>query len=128
MTDRLHRKFQVLIADDTEEDRFLLRCAIGNHAPHFEVAGEVDSGDRLVHYLSGKGEYADRDEHPFPDLLFLDLRMPGKDGFEVLEWVQSHNFPHLKIAVLTDSAGLAYRAEALTHGASYFLHKSANPN
>jgi CheY-like chemotaxis protein len=128
MTQRFNRKFSVLIADDSEEDRFLLRSAIANHAPHFEVVGEVDSGDHLIQYLTGKGDYANREGHPFPDLLFLDLRMPGKDGFEVLEWLQTHNFPRLKIAVLTDSAGLAYRAEALTHGADYFFHKSVSPD
>ena len=66
MTDRLHRKFQVLIADDTEEDRFLLRCAIGNHAPHFEVAGEVDSGDRLVHLSPARANTRTAMNIPFP--------------------------------------------------------------
>jgi len=128
MSQQTRPKLSVLIADDSTDDRFLLRCTIGNHAPQFEVVGEVDNGERAIQYLSGKGEYADREKHPFPDLLFLDLRMPGKDGFEVLEWLQRHHFPRLKIAVLADSSGLAYRSEALTSGANWFFSKHASSN
>jgi CheY-like chemotaxis protein len=117
------KKISVLIADDTEQDRQLLREAIAGHGTRFEIVGEVTDGAQLIEYLSGKGKYADRARHPFPALLFLDLRMPGMDGFAVLEWLQRHRVPRLKIAVLTDSSGIAYRAEALSQGADYFFAK-----
>jgi DNA-binding NarL/FixJ family response regulator len=123
MADQSPGKISVLIADDEQADRDLLKWAVSNHAPHFDLVGEVVDGGQLIEYLSGKGQYADRDKHPLPDLLFLDLRMPGRDGFAVLEWLQEHHFPHLKIAVLADSSGIAYRSEALVLGANYFFGK-----
>jgi CheY-like chemotaxis protein len=120
------RKISVLIADDSEADRCLLRTAIAGHAPSFQIVGEVLDGAQLIEYLSGKGKYADRDQHPLPDLLFLDLRMPGMDGFAVLEWLQKHPFPRLKIVVRTDSSGFAYRSEALALGASHFIPKQSS--
>jgi CheY-like chemotaxis protein len=119
------QKISVLIADDAEADRCLLRAAIAGHAPRFHIVGEVLDGKQLIEYLTGKGEYADRDRHPFPDLLFLDLRMPGMDGFAVFEWLQKHPFPRLKIVVRTDSSGFAYRSEALALGAGHFFAKQS---
>jgi CheY-like chemotaxis protein len=118
-------KIFVLIADDAKEDRYLLKSAITDHAPRFRIVGELVDGGQLIEYLSGKGNYADRDQHPFPDLLFLDLRMPGMDGFAVLEWLQKHPFPRLKIVVRTDSSGFAYKSEALALGASHFFPKQS---
>jgi len=115
----------VLIADDSSEDRFFLNRAIGQHAPHFHVIAEVETGQQLIDYLSGKDEYADRGRYPLPDLLLMDFRMPGLDGFQVLEWLQKHSFPGLKVAVLADSSGTAYRSDALEMGAHWFLSKLA---
>jgi CheY-like chemotaxis protein len=113
----------VLIADDKREDRFLLNQAIERHAAQLHVVGEVEDGLQLIDYLSGKNVYADRDLYPFPDLLIMDLRMPRMDGFQALEWLQKHPFPHLKVAVLADSSGIAYRSEAVKMGAHFFHPK-----
>ncbi len=123
MSQRPSEKISALIADDAKEDRFLLKAAIAEHAPLIQIAGEVTDGAQVLEYLTGKGKYADRKEHPFPDLLFLDLRMPGVDGFAVLEWLQQHPLPYLKIVVRTDSSGIAYHSEAIALGAHYFFPK-----
>jgi CheY-like chemotaxis protein len=119
------KPISVLIADDSNEDRLFLNHAIGHFAASFRVVGEVVNGLELVDYLSGKNEYADRSKHPFPDLLLMDLRMPEMDGFQVLEWLQKRSFPGLKVAVLADSSGIAYRSDAIEMGAHYFLSKLA---
>ena len=118
------KSISVLIADDKKEDRFLVGQAIERHAAHLHVVGEVEDGLQLIDYLSGKNAYADREQHPFPDLLIMDLRMPQMDGFQVLEWLQKHPFPQLKVAVFADSAGIAYRLEAMKMGAHFFHPKA----
>jgi two-component system response regulator len=117
------KPISVLIADDKKEDRFLLNEAITHHPADLHVVGEVVSGLQLVEYLSGKSEYADRARYPLPGLLFMDLRMPEMDGFQVLEWLQKHPRHGLKVAVLADSSGIAYRSQALELGADFFYSK-----
>jgi len=98
------RQFAVLIADDDEKDRALLTKTIRRHASHLKVVGEVANGEEVVAYLTGEGEYADREKNPLPKLLILDVRMPRMTGIEVLEWLRAQGFPDLKVALLADSS------------------------
>jgi CheY-like chemotaxis protein len=93
----------ILVAEDNEDDLFLLKEAFkkAGVAKPFQV---VSDGLEVVAYLQGEGIYADRKLHPFPDLLLLDLNMPCRNGFEVLEWIRSS--PHcsrLMVHVITAS-------------------------
>ncbi len=112
-------KFSVLIADDVHGDRFILKRAIRINAPSLTVVGEVQDGAEIIAYLSGEDKYADRERHPFPDLLFLDLRMPRVDGFDVLAWLQKRAFPRLKVIVLASSLESSDRQKVLELGVEY---------
>jgi len=84
----------------------------------------VRDGDEAISYLSGIGKYADREEFPFPDLLLLDLKMPGVDGLGVLRWVRQQYAPrHLRVVVLTSSPDLRDVNVAYRLGADSFLVK-----
>jgi DNA-binding NarL/FixJ family response regulator len=70
------------------------------------------------------GKYADREQYPLPGLLLLDLKMPNKNGFEVMEWIRSQPaLRHLKIVVLTTSDRVFDVQRAYQLGASSFLVK-----
>lgn len=120
------KRHAVLIADDYEADRFFLREAIRRHAPKLQVAGEVEDGEQVIAYLSGEGQYADRQAFPLPDVLILDMRMPRMTGLEVLEWLEKQNFPKMKIAVMADSSSAIYRSKALEMGVEHFFSKLMN--
>jgi CheY-like chemotaxis protein len=99
----MKERYVVLMADDSEDDRLLMRIILRNH-PKLILAGEVFSGEQVQAYLSGNGIYTNRQKYPFPDLLLLDLKMPGLSGFGVLDWLRAQAFPDLKVVVLSDLA------------------------
>jgi CheY-like chemotaxis protein len=118
--------YPVLIADDSEVDRFFLKRAIVNGATRLRIVAEVEDGEKTIAYLSGSPPYDDRGTYPFPKLLLLDSRMPRRDGLEVLEWLQAHPIPELKVAMLADSSGTALESKSLALGAAYFFSKLLN--
>src|SRR5687767_6038200 len=79
----------LLVAEDDRDDAFILQRAFQQNGL-LRPAHIVDDGGEAIAYLHGDGVYADRIAHPFPDVLILDLKMPGISGFEVLEWLNEH--------------------------------------
>ena len=64
----------------------------------------MPDGDEAIKYLSRQAPYDDSALYPVPDVVVLDLKMPKRDGFEVLEWLQGES--HLRpapVVVLTSS-------------------------
>jgi DNA-binding NarL/FixJ family response regulator len=123
MTKKSHA---VVIVDDSEVERFLLKLALKDGAPRMQIVSELESGDEIIAYLAGEGRFADRQEHPLPKLVFLDLRMPRKSGLDVLEWLRERPRSGFKVAVLADSSGTTFRERALELGADYFFSKIAH--
>jgi CheY-like chemotaxis protein len=116
------QEFLVLVADDSENDRILLKRAL-RHTTRLRLIFEVTNGAEAIAYLQGHAVFADREKFPLPDLLLLDLNMPVKDGFEVLEWLGKQPWPNLKVVVLTDSMHPEHIKRALDLGADHFQVK-----
>src|ERR1041384_2088196 len=95
-------KYLVLMVDDSEDDCLLIKMAIGR-ADRLHFIGSVSDGEELVSYLTGKEQYAAGSRYPLPDMLLLDLKMPRKNGFEVLEWLQSQPIQDMTVVVLSGS-------------------------
>jgi CheY-like chemotaxis protein len=93
----------ILLAEDDENDIFLMGRAFdraGLPNPLFVVR----NGQQVIDYLAGTGDFAQRDKHPLPGLVLLDLKMPWMDGFDVLKWLRTHSqFDNLPVVVLTSS-------------------------
>lgn len=119
------RRYAVLIADDSEADRFLLRHALRAH-PRLTVVGEVEDGAETINYLSGTEPFQDRTRHPYPDVLILDLQMPCKTGFEVLEWMGQQTKPPLATVVVSASTLPEDEEKCLALGAYAYHTKPAN--
>lgn len=95
--------YAVLLADDSEADRALMREALRNH-PRFTLVGEARDGEEAIAFLSRAQSSQSTAKNPLPDLLLLDLRMPCKTGFEVLEWLQRQEFKKMLVVVLAGSS------------------------
>src|ERR1043166_2138473 len=96
----------ILLAEDNEDDVLLIQRAfrqVGLLTPPYVVR----DGEEAIAYLKGAGHYANRDRYPFPELLLLDLKMPRKNGFDVLGWIRSDlGLSPLRVVVLTTSEDL----------------------
>jgi len=79
----------VLLAEDNPNDVLLIRRAFQDTRAVNPLV-VVGNGEEAIQYLAGDGKFADRAVHPFPALFLLDLKMPVKDGLEVLRWLHEH--------------------------------------
>ena len=99
----MKRRQTILLAEDDDDAVLLLKmaCARSRLVNPMNV---VSDGQNAIGYLSGEGVYADRGKFPLPALLLLDLKMPRKNGFEVLSWIRSNTAVNrLPVVVLTSS-------------------------
>lgn len=89
----------------------------------------VDSGQAVLDYLTGKGDYSERDKFPLPMLLLLDLKLPSLPGVEVLRWIrQDARFRTLPVVVVTSSTLNVDVDEAYGAGANAYAVKPADPD
>ena len=113
----------ILLAEDREDDIVLIRKAFQN-AYLANPLHVVRDGEEVIAYLNGEGKYANRAEHPLPELILLDLKMPKVDGFEVLEWLQNQSsLRGIPVVVLTSSDHIKDVNKAYMLGANSFLVK-----
>ena len=101
----------ILVVDDEEQILRALRRAL--IARGYEVVTAADGEDALVEA-----------EASMPDLVVLDLNLPGIDGFEVLSWIRNHSkLYNLPVTVLTSSELSCDVQRAFCLGANSFLTK-----
>jgi CheY-like chemotaxis protein len=117
----------VLYVEDEESDRFLMRTAFERQGLAAALQ-MVNDGKMAVDYLSGSGAYADRQAHPTPGVVLLDLNLPEIHGFEVLKWIRAHPLHStLPVVVFTSSRRDEDRARAKLLGANELLLKPSTP-
>ena len=110
------RTIRIVVVEDHAPDVFLLKEALRDAAIPFELT-HFDQGDAAVKSLSAENAVV-------PDLLILDLNLPGITGIEILRHVRrTPRLAHLPAAILTSSQAPQDRADALSAGADLFIHK-----
>jgi len=116
----------ILLAEDDEDHVLLIRRAF-QEARLVNPLYVVPHGEAAIAYLKGEGKYANRAEYPLPAILLLDLKMPRKNGFDVLRWIRQESGLHnLRVVVLTTSADMHDVNQAYQLGANSFLVKPAD--
>jgi CheY-like chemotaxis protein len=98
-----NKEFTVLLVEDDLNDVFLVKRAFKSTFMRNPLQVVTD-GVEAIHYLSGEGKYADRRLHPLPNLLVMDIKMPRRTGFDVLEWIKSASPPLRRIPVVIVSS------------------------
>jgi CheY-like chemotaxis protein len=122
----MQKSATILLAEDDENDAMLMRRAFAKA----EVPNPlriVRNGDEAICYLNGDGIYCDRKQYPLPILFLMDLKMPRKSGFEVIEWVRGKPaLRTLPLIVLTASNQSPDISKAYELGANSYLVKPAS--
>lgn len=116
----------ILLVEDNEDDIFALRRAIKKAGIANPLRVATD-GQQAVDYLVATAEPASREKHPLPFLVLLDLKLPYRDGFQVLEWIRTQ--PHLAqvmVVMLTGSDERRDHQRAYALGARSYLVKPAS--
>jgi CheY-like chemotaxis protein len=113
----------LLVAEDDENDFLVLGRALKK--ANFETdLRRVSNGAELINYLAGKNGYADRQAHPLPELILLDLKMPSLGGFDVLIWLRNHEkLKNLPAVVFSGSDNPNDVQQARALGATAYLVK-----
>jgi CheY-like chemotaxis protein len=117
---RVRRKhWDVMLAEDNDDHALLIEMALGKASRLPVQLRRARNGDEAVALL---------EQGPSPDLLLLDLKMPGRSGHEVLQRLKNDDrLRRIPIAVLTSSDRDEDVARSYGLGGNHFITKPENP-
>lgn len=109
-------KIKILIADDEDSLRTLVRAVL--EAEEKYLLDEATDGDEVMEKVKAEK----------PDILILDIMMPGQSGFEVCEKIkQTADLKDIKVIILTAKGQSTEEKWAKSIGADHFISKPFSP-
>jgi len=112
----LLKQLNILLADDDTDDCIFFKEALGV-LPFYTNLTTVHDGEQVMQVLADKAK-------TFPDILFLDLNMPRKNGFECLNEIKQNKIlKDLPVIIFSTSFEQEVVNLLYKNGASYFIRK-----
>jgi len=113
------RHIRILLADDDADDRFFFRAALSNSAINAELT-TVEDGQQLIDFLATALNAS------APDVIFLDINMPGIDGKACLREIRHQGqFADTPVIVLSTSTRVKDIDETYRDGANMYISKTS---
>lgn len=110
---------RIMLADDDSDDQFFFSEALKS-APVSATLNMVDNGEKLILYLNANKEL-------LPDVLFLDLNMPRKNGSECLLVIkEDEKLKNLPVIIYSTSLHSEIADVLFNNGAHYYIKKGNN--
>jgi CheY-like chemotaxis protein len=113
----------ILLVEDSKMDIALTLDAFHEA----KIPGKIrvaHNGEEALQYLFREGKFKDRDVYPLPNIVLLDLKMPGIGGIEVLKIIKATpEIKRIPVIVLTSSKEEGDRAMSYDNGANSYLLK-----
>ena len=106
------KKQRIMLVDDHEVVRLGLKSLL-EHYPQFNVVGEAGSAREALEKTASLK----------PDVVVMDIRLPGTSGIEACEQIVAQ-YPETKVIMLTNYAQEEYRKKCFEEGADFFFDKS----
>lgn len=114
----MNQHIRILLADDDADDRLFFQEAVTDSVVRAEYSG-VESGLQLIDFLSNV------QASPVPDVIFLDINMPGMDGKECLREIRNQvQFADTPIIMLSTSTSAKDIDETYRDGANMYISKA----
>jgi CheY-like chemotaxis protein len=126
-TAKSKKMVSVLVVEDDAGDFIFLEEILKSCCEKSSIQW-VQDGDQAMDYLFHRGEYQDQVKYPNPDLIFLDIRVPRKNGLELAKIIKGD--PDLKkhpTIMLTTSSSSVDVLHAYENGANNYLKKPEGP-
>ncbi len=113
------RELNVLHADDDNDDREFFKEALDSmNPPTHHMA--VNDGEQLMQYL-------ENEKNELPDILFLDLNMPRKNGFECLKAIKvNERLKKMPIIIFSTAFEQEMVSRLYDDGAQYYIQKPSD--
>ena len=107
------KKFRILIVEDTHPYRQMLKTTLQESFPKIAIDEAADGGEALQ-----------KVDTFLPDLIFMDIKLPGENGLEITRKIKAAH-PDITIFILTSYDIPEYREAAFQYGADRFLPKNS---
>ena len=104
----------ILIVDDNAAFRKMLKSILLSRFPSMHIS-EAQDGNRAIELT----------EKQVPDLIFMDVRLPGENGFQLTRRIKAAH-PEIVILVITSYDSPEYQTAAFESGADFFVSKKAS--
>ncbi|WP_444684058.1 response regulator transcription factor [Alkalicoccus luteus] len=105
-------KHRMLLVEDELLERQALRQMIEKQFPHIEIAGEASSGRQALQLA----------EELHPDIVSMDIRLPGMDGLQTIEAIRQTQ-PHISFIIMSAFDTFSYAKKAISLGVHQYLLK-----
>ncbi len=116
------RKINVLVVEDNPADSRLIVNALSERCG-IETCAAVDDGEKALCFLNKEGDYSNLKD---PDLIILDLNLPKRSGFEILDFVKnSDKLNMIPVVILSTSDSGADILKAYKLRANSYVVKPA---
>lgn len=116
----------ILLVKDSEDDVLFIRRALkltGATLSH-QIATD---GQVAIDYMSGAGQFADREKYPLPSMVLLDLKLPRVLGLDVLKWIRARReFSNIPVIIMTGSKERADWERGYRLGANSYMVKPSS--
>jgi CheY-like chemotaxis protein len=117
----------ILIVEDYEDDAKLLQILLVNSGITNTVRTALNA-EEAINYLGGVPPFSNRTMYPLPAVVFVDLKLPGISGFELLRWMKGHEeLKDIFVVVFSATGDLMSVQAAYSLGANSFLIKPCRP-
>jgi CheY-like chemotaxis protein len=117
------RGFAVLHVNDSTDDQVLFQAACKEAGVPL-IWHVADSAEKGISYLETLVRLSKKHDVRWPDLILLDIVMPGHNGFKVLEYIRTTpELNKLPVVVFTGHGSPAFQLQATELGANSFLNK-----